>query len=240
MVTVLSKIRQKSSQQVSSEGKTDTDIEPSSSEEIMAAIQGDQTTTIALTSLQERLGMLEDRFKLFQGMLLDDSAYHSDMSDLTSWLAQMESKIADNLTDMGSVEEPEEPETSQVEEVKKKPSVDKHFESTKEEKPEPPKKRKPREEVEERLTEEEAYKQDLDEILEDSALVVPELNETNDKLKKLAYSLNDQLHGLRDKVFLVDQELKRMAKGVEFALMRAKVAGISEMVSGPAFISGYG
>lgn len=64
-----------------------------------------------------------------------------------------------------------------------------------------------------------------------------ELQQANNKLKSLAFVLNDQLVSVRDKIFGLDHELKRMAKGVEFALMRAKVAGMNELVSKTSFLS---
>lgn len=64
-----------------------------------------------------------------------------------------------------------------------------------------------------------------------------ELQQANNKLKNLAFVLNDQLVSVRDKIFCLDHELKRMAKGVEFALMRAKVAGMNELVSKTSFLS---
>ena len=64
-----------------------------------------------------------------------------------------------------------------------------------------------------------------------SPVAVGDLVISNNKVRTLAYVLNDQLHNVREQIFTLDQELKKMAKGVEFALMRAKYAGMSELVS---------
>ena len=195
--------------------------------------------------LDTRLKLLEDRFQLFQKSILDDTQFQAEVTDLTSWLSQMENKIAGNLDvqeeeqDMGEEEEvtgkAEEAET-ETEGTEKKNKKEKKKE----------KKQSEREEaVIERLEQEAELKHDLDSILDASdtsymsspmtGSLGPELYATNERLKKLAYNLNDQLHSLRDKVFLVDHELKRMAKGVEFALMRAKVSGADDMVSSHSY-----
>ncbi|XP_052069680.1 uncharacterized protein LOC127708654 isoform X3 [Mytilus californianus] len=89
--------------------------------------------------------------------------------------------------------------------------------------------------------EEEDFEQDMLDIFtkdpghrdssDGSTIIVGDLVISNNKLRILAFILNDQLHNVRDKIFNLDQELKKMAKGVEFALLRAKVAGMGEMDS---------
>ena len=210
---------------------TETAVESSTSEEmlnqgVMAVFQ--DSDPACNSELLSRIAALEERFKSFQEVLIDDSAYagSSDVTDLTSWLGQMETKIAGHNLDPSATEESdvgsEQPESQKSEK--------------KEEKKEPVKKKE--EEVEERLDEEKGIIQTIEELLAEPTeissqmlLSAPELQATNERLKALAHNLNDQLHGLRDKVFLLDHELKRMAKGVEFALMRAKFAGVNEMVS---------
>lgn len=200
-------------------GGQSTDTESSPSEEVLAAFQESQGDTVP--ELAERLLALEERFQKFHETLLDDSAYESsDVTDLTSWLGQMEDKIASQIKLQPSVAEESN--------VSEKPmeNQEEHVEKTDKEK------------VKERVAEERQIAEDLGDIVGsatdiDSQMFIsaPELQATNERLKKLASSLNDQLHSLRDKVFLLDNELKRMAKGVEFALMRAKFAGANDMVS---------
>ena len=205
---------------------TETAVESSTSEEMIAIFQ--DSDSAGYSELNSRIAALEDRFKSFQEVLIDDSAYagSSDVTDLTSWLGQMESKIAGHSLEPSVIEE------SDIGSEKPEPERKKS-----EEKKEPVRK-KEEEIVEERLEEEKMITETIEEILAEPTevssqmlLSAPELQATNDRLKNLAHSLNDQLHGLRDKVFLLDHELKRMAKGVEFALMRAKFAGMNEMVS---------
>ena len=75
------------------------------------------------------------------------------------------------------------------------------------------------------------YKPDLAEVMEVTDELQGDLGQTNNRLRTLAFILNDQLHSVRDKIFSLDHELKRMAKGVEFALLRAKCAGMNDLVS---------
>ncbi|KAL3876979.1 hypothetical protein ACJMK2_034749 [Sinanodonta woodiana] len=56
-------------------------------------------------------------------------------------------------------------------------------------------------------------------------------NPTNQKIRDLASILNEQLHIVREKVFVIDHQLRQMAKGVEFALFRARAIGTSDMDS---------
>lgn len=229
--------------QPSSDRNSQEDSQPLSStdtksadEEIWSAISGfSLPSTAALNAFHHRLEILEDRFKMFQKNLIDDGVYQSDVTDLTDWLAQMENKIAGNVENISLTNE------SDVDSGRgksEKPDEKRDEKATKS-RPEKPKKAK-EEAVAERLEEEAELKHVIEEILFDGAvtevssqvmLSAPELQATNEKLKNLALTLNEQLHSLRDKVFLVDHELKRMAKGVEFALMRAKAAGTSDMVS---------
>jgi G:T-mismatch repair DNA endonuclease (very short patch repair protein) len=67
-------------------------------------------------------------------------------------------------------------------------------------------------------------------------LSAPELEATNERLKNLACALNDQLRRLRDKISVVDQELKKMAKGVKFSITRARLDGVKDMVSPQFFL----
>ncbi|KAK3090824.1 hypothetical protein FSP39_014944 [Pinctada imbricata] len=75
------------------------------------------------------------------------------------------------------------------------------------------------------------YKPDLEEVSEIQDELGNDLSQANDRIKTLALILNNQLHTIRDKIFALDNDLKRMAKGVEFALLRAKVAGMSDLDS---------
>lgn len=237
VITLVSKLR-RTQTAVSMDAETDTDtaIESSTSEELLAAYTESQLGGSAqVEMLTQRMAALEDRLKTFQETLLDDSAYaSSDVTDLTSWLGQMENKIAGHITEPSTADEEESAklESTAVDEQAKK-DKEKEKEKEKEEK-----QKKKDEAVAERVDAEQEIKQGLEEILEDistissqTMLSAPDLQATNERVKKLAYNLNDQMHQIRDKVFLLDHELKRMAKGVEFALMRAKVSGINEMVS---------
>ena len=235
VVKMLSKVRSKKSkdQQDSSTEAEDTFTE-SSDEELVAVLSNPVIPNAALEQLQARVTILEDRFKLFQDNLMDDSAYQTDVTDLTGWLAQMENKIAGNSEDIAAAQE------CDVDSGKGKSEKPEETGAEKETKVVEKPKRTKEEAVVERLEEEAGFSKEIEDILYEGAveevssqviLSAPELQATNEKLKNLAFTLNEQLHGLRDKVFLVDHELKRMAKGVEFALMRAKVAGANEMVS---------
>ncbi|WAQ96893.1 QRIC2-like protein [Mya arenaria] len=239
VVAMVSKIRMKKHY-----GDTSTDTEKESSDEENI---GD-FMPYNMQVFEERLKVLEDRFRLFQQNIIDDSAYQSEVTDLSGWLAQMESKIQGNR-DTSSPEESEvnsgKEEAKPAEKAEEAKPAEKDEEAKPAEKAEEAKepkqeeqvdkkKKKQEESVAERLNEEAELRHELEVILDENDIQVtssqillsaPELQATNEKLKKMAYSLNDQLHSLRDQVFLVDQEIKRMAKGVEFALMRAKVAG---------------
>jgi hypothetical protein len=206
----------------------------SAEDELVAVLSASAVSNAALEALQERVIALEEQFKSFKENLMDDTAYQTDVSDLNGWLARMESKIATNNDDIATTQE------SDVDSGKGRSEKPEETTTKKETKViEKPKKAK-EDAVIERLEEEAGFSREMDEILCDGPVVevssqvilsAPELQATNEKLKNLGYTLNEQLHALRDKVFLVDHELKRMAKGVEFALMRSKAAGNSDMVS---------
>ncbi|XP_052261952.1 centriolin-like isoform X3 [Dreissena polymorpha] len=221
---------------------TDTETSELSDEEIFSNIVAVPVPNFAV--LDSRLKILEDRFKLFQESILSDSAYDSDVTDLTSWLSHMENKIASslNLTTPEESDVDSKKESDKFDKVEERKPVVEMPKKAKEEKvgeKEKPKKKRKEEAVAERMEEEAGFKQSLALILEDRnqqvsspiLLSSPDLEATNEKIKQLAFNLNDQLHSLRDKVFLVDHELKRMSKGVEFALMRTKVVGGHDMDS---------
>ncbi|XP_048760461.2 uncharacterized protein LOC125669761 isoform X2 [Ostrea edulis] len=71
----------------------------------------------------------------------------------------------------------------------------------------------------------------MDGLPEEQALTNVDLQIANSMLKNLAMVLNNQLGQVRSKIFSLDNELKRTAKGVEFAMLKAKVTGVNELDS---------
>ena len=232
---------------------------------------------IAIDCLGQKVSTLEDKLKVFQEMVMDDSAYQSQVSDLNSWLEQQKNR-PDPLADLydtsdsnqnihsGSGSKADQRDSKVMEkkeskaEVKKKESkaddtaktaddsqkakqgeVSKKEKVKKDSGEESPSRKERSDESKERNYD---FEQEIMTIFEEEYTeIVPvadtperpassaELQVANYKLKHLAFVLNDQLVAVRDKIFVLDHELKRMAKGVEFALMRAKVAGMNELVS---------
>ncbi|XP_061181998.1 uncharacterized protein LOC133190403 isoform X1 [Saccostrea echinata] len=231
---------------------------------------------IAIDVLTQKVSNLEDKLKMFQDMVMDDSAYQSQVSDLTNWLEQQKNR-PDPLADLYgssdsaqniSSESKSDQKDSKVEtkfskadakasktddsakkagtsaEGKRGKSAEKEkakTDSGEEQKPGSPSKKERSEESKERNCE---FEQEIMAIFEEEYTEIVAVQETpdrpfssaelqlaNNKLKNLAFVLNDQLVLVRDKIFSLDHELKRMAKGVEFALMRAKVAGMNELDS---------
>ncbi|XP_078317091.1 uncharacterized protein LOC111119255 isoform X3 [Crassostrea virginica] len=233
---------------------------------------------IAIDCLGQKVSTLEDKLKVFQEMVMDDSAYQSQVSDLNSWLEQQKNR-PDPLADLydtsdsnqnihsGSGSKADQRDSKVMEkkeskaEVKRKESkaddtaktaddsqkakqgeVSKKEKVKKESGEESPSKKERSDESKERNYD---FEQEIMTIFEEEYTeIVPvadtperpassaELQVANYKLKNLAFVLNDQLVAVRDKIFVLDHELKRMAKGVEFALMRAKVAGMNELGGG--------
>lgn len=192
-----------------------------SSAELLLLQHEKEMKAIAMESLKTKVESLEDRLKLLQDMVMGDSAYQNNVSDLKTWLTDMENR-PDPLEGLMSESSSEQEITSEreitpVEVITKKSEV----------------------KIEEK--DPSHFEQDMMDIFskdpghrdssEGSTVIVGDIVISNTKLRILAYVLNDQLHNVRDKIFTLDQELKKMAKGVEFALLRAKVAGMGEMVS---------
>lgn len=198
-----------------------------SSAELLLLQHEKEMKAIAMESLKTKVESLEDRLKLLQDMVMGDSAYQNNVSDLKTWLTDMENRpdpleglMSESSSEREITSEPEitsEREITPVEVITKKSEV----------------------KVEEKDPSD--FEQDMVDIFskdpghrdssEGSTVIVGDIVISNTKLRILAYVLNDQLHNVRDKIFTLDQELKKMAKGVEFALLRAKVAGMGEMVS---------
>ena len=227
--------------------------------------------TIALDAIAQKVKTLEERFKLMQEMMMDDSAYQSDVTDLKSWLAGMETRtdpfadipVTPATEEAGSASEKEsEKNVNELKETKPpSPVQSKKDTSAPPPAPAPEKKRrkkmpavKAQEEVKPSMSDETVqrhmkYEEDIMhiftgegeiEVVEDdtpSPAFVGDLSVTNNKIKTLAVVLNDQLKEVRDKIFTLDHDLKRMARGVEFALLRSKVAGMNDLVSVLSFLS---
>lgn len=254
----------------------------------LTKLHAHELQAIAIDCLTQKVSSLEDKLKLFQDMVMDDSAYQSQVSDLNSWLEQQKNR-PDPLADLydtsdsvqnihsGSESKADQRDTKMEKkeskaEVKKKESkveqpattkttdgsekAKKKDSSAKEKpkrdsgevaKPNSPPKTERSEDSKERNHD---FEQEIMTIFEEEYTEIvsvagsperpfssAELQHANNKLKNLAFVLNDQLVSVRDKIFGLDHELKRMAKGVEFALMRAKVAGMNELVSKTSFLS---
>lgn len=248
----------------------------------LTKLHAHELQAIAIDCLTQKVSSLEDKLKLFQDMVMDDSAYQSQVSDLNSWLEQQKNR-PDPLADLydtsdsvqnihsGSESKADQRDTKMEKkeskaEVKKKESkveqpattkttdgsekAKKKDSSAKEKpkrdsgevaKPDSPPKTERSEDSKERNHD---FEQEIMTIFEEEYTEIvsvagsperpfssAELQHANNKLKNLAFVLNDQLVSVRDKIFGLDHELKRMAKGVEFALMRAKVAGMNELDS---------
>ncbi|KAJ8317816.1 hypothetical protein KUTeg_004630 [Tegillarca granosa] len=216
---------------------SDGEIVEPTSEGILADIHEREMQKIAMEALLLKVNTLEDRFRVLQEMSVsDDSAYQSDVSDLKGWLNQME-KREDPLAGMRTTASVTPPSST---EPKKKTSeedaIEKTTSGTTASKSEELKKK-----YDEKFTAEimEIF-ETLDQPDEPSPMTPPNtedlplqspvaLYDTNKKIKALAQVLNDQLHTLRDKLFALDHDLKRMAKGIEFALHRARGGGMSDM-----------
>nr|XP_019924672.2 uncharacterized protein LOC105332741 isoform X2 [Crassostrea gigas] len=246
----------------------------------LTKLHAHELQAIAIDCLTQKVSNLEDKLKVFQDMVMDDSAYQSQVSDLNSWLEQQKNR-PDPLADLydtsdsvqnihsGSESKADQRDTKMEKkeskaEVKKKESKVEQPATTKsadgsekakkkdisvKEKPKrdevakpdsPPKKERSDDSKErnhdcehEIMTIFEEEYTEIVSIVEspERPFSSAELQQANNKLKSLAFVLNDQLVSVRDKIFGLDHELKRMAKGVEFALMRAKVAGMNELDS---------
>ncbi|XP_076074672.1 uncharacterized protein LOC143045794 isoform X1 [Mytilus galloprovincialis] len=185
-----------------------SDDSEASSAELLLLQHEKEMQAIAMESLKTKVESLEDRLKLLQDMVMGDSAYQNNVTDLKTWLTDMENRPdpLEGLMSESSIEQESTPVEVKIEE--KDPSD---------------------------------FEQDMMDIFskdpghrdssEGSTVIVGDIVISNTKLRILAYVLNDQLHTVKDKIFTLDQELKKMAKGVEFALLRAKVAGMGEMDS---------
>lgn len=226
----------------------------SSSQEDLQDLNKQELMAIAIDALSNKVTVMEDRLKVFQDMMMDDSAYQSDVTDLRSWLTGMENRpdpFADLEITTSENEIPAKPPTpkASVHEVKKEP--------VKETKPEPKKEHPPEnEKKEQKVSSTEnllniKLEQDIMDIFtksateaEDQIVEIKEmLNVSSDdmvkahnKIRTLAVVLNDQLQDVREKIFTLDHDLKRMARGVEFALLRSKVAGMNDLVSSLLFL----
>jgi len=248
---------------VSESDASGTDSSDTDGQEIFE-INRQELQSIALDALSQKVQILEDRLKVFQDMVMDDSAYQSDVSDLKSWLTNMENRpdpladleITSSDKDIASKSPPTEvaakssshtpPTQKKSEKSVKSP---KKTEKKKEEEGE--KKETKATRSEESLQRNMNFELDIMNVFtqppttegdtEDQQqptdvqmtgyIAGAELATTNNKIKTLAVVLNDQLHSMRDKIFTLDHDLKRMARGVEFALLRAKVAGMNDLVS---------
>ena len=202
------------------------EVQHASSSELLLLQHEKEMQAIAMETITRKVEILEDRFKLFQEMAVGDNAYQNNVSNLKSWLNTMENRpdplegLSQSPSDTAKEEEEEEEEEDIVHNVEQGGTP-----------------ASLRQELMEIFT-----KEHVEEIEDQSSPVevVGDIIICNNKLKILAYIVNDQLHNVRDKIFTLDQDLKKMAKGVEFAMLRAKFAdGSNEMVCIRRKISSY-
>lgn len=204
VVKAAKKFKEKRRVSFMTESSEDSGLEAkeASSAELLLIQHEKELQAIAMESLQRRVETLEERLKLFQDMVMGDSAYQNNVSD-----------PLEDIMSEGSSEQPSVEAITKIskedEEEEKKSQTD--FEQ----------------DMLDIFTKDPGHR----DISDGSTVIVGDLVISNTKLRILAYVLNDQLHNVRDKIFTLDQELKKMAKGVEFALLRAKAAGMGEMDS---------
>lgn len=206
---------------------------------------------IAIDALSNKVTVMEDRLKVFQDMMMDDSAYQSDVSELRSWLTGMEQRqdpFADLEITSSENDIPPKPPTPQKSTSSEKPQPKPEAKpevkpEVKKEKEIPPKNKKAssaenvvnmkfEQEIMDIFTKASAdAESQAEEMKKEIDISSEELAKANSKIRTLAVVLNDQLQDVRDKIFTLDHDLKRMARGIEFALLRSKVAGMNDLVS---------
>lgn len=210
-------------------------------EEIIATTMADKNyDSPVVLAIEKRLMILENNYQFLQEAVMEQAEYDRGVGNLANWLVNMESKVSRNMTEIQAITD-----VGEVGIDMRKGSLDKSVrfdeqiskgkedvkldESTRKDSIA----RSMTEEVDVRGSVEciMAEEVEVTETTSQVTLLAPELQATNERLKKLGLHLSEQLHSLRDKVFVVDHELKRMAKGVEFALLRTKMSGGTDMVS---------
>ncbi|XP_067670768.1 uncharacterized protein [Haliotis asinina] len=196
-----------------------------SSQELLAILRSRVSDSEAFEELISRLGNLEDNFKNLQQAILNplttDSGFSTEpVSDLRSFLSDMEEKIGvlsrepsnvTHVTDPASEGESKGKRSHlkrghDIREIPEEGTVDRQLSSLYD------------------STDDESGTDHLN-----TASV--ELRSTNEKLTQLRCALDEQIGEVMNKVHNLDHDLKRMAKGVEFALMKSRVSGLSDMVS---------
>ncbi|XP_046359382.2 uncharacterized protein LOC124137222 isoform X2 [Haliotis rufescens] len=176
-----------------------------SSQELLAILRSRASDSEAFEQLISRLGNLEDNFKNLQQailnpMAIEDSGFSSEpFGDLPSCFSDMDEKIVMLSPVSSNVTDPASEGESKGQ---KKGSLKKGHDIGD-------------------STEDESDTYNLN--------LGSELNRTNEKLKHLRRALDDQMGEVRNKIFALDHDLKRMAKGVEFALRQSRVKGLSNM-----------
>ena len=189
-----------------------------------------------IRAMEQRLNIMDDRLRILQNNFLEQQMDMGSFGNLASWLAQADT----HRTSMPAFDDEDE-ESGKG----KSDKTLKHEESVTSKTNISNIKimgnKSKQDIVPVRFDEEAKIRQDLEGIMNEDIdmtetssqviLSVPELQATNQKLKKLGQHMDQQLHSLRDKTFFLEQELKRMAKGVEFALVRSHMGGASDTVS---------
>ncbi|XP_060066599.1 glutamine-rich protein 2-like [Ylistrum balloti] len=213
------------------------------SQEMLEELNKQELMAIAIDALSNKVTVLEDRLKVFQDMMMDDSAYQSDVSELRSWLTGMENRqdpFADLDVTSSENDIPTKPPSPKVSSSSEKPEVKTEADETKE-KESPQTKKKKASSTENVVNMK--FEQEIMDIFTKSSsdvegqvdevkmMASEELTKANNKIQTLAVVLNDQLQDVRDKIFTLDHDLKRMARGIEFALLRSKVAGTNDLDS---------
>ncbi|XP_021348670.1 glutamine-rich protein 2-like isoform X2 [Mizuhopecten yessoensis] len=221
------------------------------SQEELEELNKHELTAIAIDALSNKVTVMEDRLKVFQDMMMDDSAYQSDVTDLRSWLTGMEQRpdpLADlEMTTSENDITPKPPSPKVSTSVEKTPvkaeEVEPEVKETKGKESPPANKKKVssgenlanvkfEQDIMDIFT---RNTSDVDGQVEDMKNMMnmssEEISKANNKIRTLAAVLNDQLQDVRDKIFTLDHDLKRMARGIEFALLRSKVAGTNDLDS---------
>lgn len=220
VVSILSKVRQKKRY-----GKEMT-------EELIAnALLDENRDSSVIAAIEQRLKMVEDGLQTLESSMSEQKADNLEFN-LQSWMVDMENRLTT------AVVTDDESEIDSGKGVSEK-TLSTNQQKTKENTSKPL--LTPLENfLPERLKDESRYLLDIETIIDEESdvketysqmiLSAPELQATNEKLRKLGLHLTDQLHSVRDKIFLVDRELKKMAKGVEFALRQTKNADGNDKV----------
>lgn len=210
-------------------------------EEIIATTMADKNyDSPVVLAIEKRLMILENNYHLLQEAVMEQADYDRGVGNLANWLVNMESKVSRNMNEIQAITDADEVGLDMRKgSFDKSVRFDEQMSKGKEDRKLDESTRK--DSIAQSTTDEVDVRGSVECIMAEEVevtqttsqvtLLAPELQATNERLKKLGLHLSEQLHNLRDKVFVVDHELKRMAKGVEFALLRTKMSGGTDMVS---------